>query len=110
MDRILTVRDVVEVMRGETQSHVKRVSVVESYPQVRQNVRVKDKKASQEDGDVQAEVSKVPAALGNDGRILLRQSGTEPVVRVMVEAPDHDNCERYVDQVIEVMKKKGHML
>ena len=109
-DGILTSLKVMEVMLEKKQPLDKLASEVEIYPQVLKNVRVKDKKAAQEDGDVQAEVSKVIAALGNDGRILLRQSGTEPVVRVMVEAPDHDTCERYVDQVIEVMKKKGHML
>lgn len=109
-DGILTSLKVMEVMLEKKQPLDKLASEVEIYPQVLKNVRVKDKKAAQEDGDVQAEVSKVTAALGNDGRILLRQSGTEPVVRVMVEAPDHDTCERYVNQVIEVMKKKGHML
>ena len=108
-DGILTSLKVMEVMLEKKQPLDKLASEVEIYPQVLKNVRVKDKKAAQEDGDVQAEVSKVTAALGNDGRILLRQSGTEPVVRVMVEAPDHDTCERYVDQVIEVMKQKGHM-
>ena len=49
-------------------------------------------------------------ALGNNGRILLRQSGTEPVVRVMVEASTKEMCESYVDQVIEVMKAQGHVL
>ena len=49
-------------------------------------------------------------ALGDTGRILLRQSGTEPVVRVMVEAETDEICEKYVDQVIEVMKAKGHVL
>ena len=73
------------------------------------NVRVKDKKEAQDDADVQAEVAKVTESLGDNGRILLRQSGTEPVVRVMVEAPDHETCEKYVDQVIEVMRKNGHI-
>ena len=58
----------------------------------------------------QAEVAKVTESLGDDGRILLRQSGTEPVVRVMVEAPSLETCEKYVDQVIQVMKTQGHVL
>ena len=109
-DGILTSLKVMEVMLEKKQPLDQLASEVEIYPQVLKNVRVKDKKAAQEDADVQAEVSKVTEALGNDGRILLRQSGTEPVVRVMVEAPDHHTCEKYVDQVIEVMKKKGHVL
>ena len=74
------------------------------------NLRVDDKKAAQEDEAVQSETRKVAEALGSEGRILLRQSGTEPVVRVMVEAPDMETCERYVDQVIRVMKERGHCL
>ena len=57
-----------------------------------------------------AEVEKVAELLGESGRILLRQSGTEPVVRVMVEAADLHTCETYVDQVIEVMRQKGHVI
>ena len=88
----------------------KLASEVEIYPQVLKNVKVKDKKEAQDDQDVQNEVAKVTEALGDNGRILLRQSGTEPLVRVMVEAPDHDTCEKYVDQVIHVMKEKGHLV
>ena len=109
-DGILTSLKVMEVMLEKKQPLDQLASEVEIYPQVLKNVRVKDKKAAQEDADVQAEVSKVTEALGDDGRILLRQSGTEPVVRVMVEAPDHHTCEKYVDQVIEVMLKKGHFI
>ena len=58
------------------------------YPQVLENVRVTDKKAAQNDPAVQAAVRAVAEALGDTGRILVRESGTEPVVRVMVEAPD----------------------
>lgn len=107
-DGIVTSLKVMEVMLEKKQSLAKLASEVEIFPQVLKNVRVADKTAAQDDADVQAEVSKVAHALGNDGRILLRQSGTEPVVRVMVEAPDHETCEKYVDQVIDVMKKKGH--
>ena len=59
---------------------------------------------------MQKAVQEVTEALGNDGRILLRASGTEPLVRVMVEADTQEKCERYVDQVIAVMNKEGLVL
>ena len=109
-DGILSSLKVMEVILEKKQPLAKLASEVEIYPQVLKNVRVEDKKAAQEDEAVQAETRKVAEALGSDGRILLRQSGTEPVVRVMVEAPDMETCERYVDQVIRVMKERGHCL
>ena len=72
------------------------------------NIRVANKANAQEDEDVQAAVADVAAKLGDSGRILVRESGTEPVIRVMVEAENHDICEKYVDEVIEVIKRKGH--
>lgn len=107
-DGILTSLKVMEVVLEKKQTLAKLASEVEIYPQVLKNVRVKDKKEAQDDPAVQAEVARVSESLGTDGRILLRQSGTEPVVRVMVEAPDMETCEKYVDQVIEVMKEQGH--
>ena len=97
-------------MLEKKESLKKLADEIEIYPQVLKNVRVHDKKEAQDDADVQAEVAKVAEALGDTGRILLRQSGTEPVVRVMVEAETDEICEKYVDQVIEVMKAKGHVL
>lgn len=108
-DGILTSLKVMEVILEKKQPLAKLASEVEIYPQVLKNVKVKDKKAAQEDPAVKAEVDKVTEALGEGGRILLRQSGTEPVVRVMVEAASHETCEAYVDQVIQVMKAQGHM-
>ena len=109
-DGILTSLKVMEVMLEKKESLAKLASEVEIYPQVLKNVRVHDKQIAQDDPAVQAEVAKVTEALGNNGRILLRQSGTEPVVRVMVEASTKEMCESYVDQVIEVMKAQGHVL
>ncbi len=107
-DGILTSLKVMEVILEKKQTLDKLASEVEIYPQVLKNVRVKDKKAAQDDEVVQAEVAKVAEKLGDDGRILLRQSGTEPVVRVMVEAPTHELCESCVERVIEVMGAQGH--
>ena len=109
-DGILTSLKVMEVILEKKQTLAKLASEYEVYPQVLKNVKVKDKKAAQDDEKVQAEVKKVTEALGSNGRILLRQSGTEPVVRVMVEASDLPTCEKYVDQVIKVMEEQGHCL
>ena len=78
------------------------------YPQVLKNVRVADKKEAQADPDVQQAVAEVTAKLGDSGRILVRESGTEPVVRVMVEAESEAVCQEYVDYVVDTIKRKGH--
>ena len=109
-DGILTSLKVMEVMLEKKESLAKLTSGLEIYPQVLKNVRVHDKAAAQEDEAVKAEVEKVAESLGETGRILLRQSGTEPVVRVMVEASDVETCEKYVNQVIEVMGERGHLI
>ncbi len=109
-DGILTSLKVMEVILEKKQTLGKLASEIQIYPQVLKNVKVKSKAEAQDDADVQAEVEKVAEALGDTGRILLRQSGTEPVIRVMVEAQTDEICEKYVDQVIEVMKEKGHLL
>ncbi len=109
-DGILTSLKVMEVILEKKESLAKLVSEFEVFPQVLKNVRVHDKTAAQDDEAVRAEVDKVAEMLGESGRILLRQSGTEPVVRVMVEAADLNTCETYVEQVIEVMRQKGHLI
>ena len=104
----------VEIMSIGAESSAKIIVIgvgaepVTIYPQVLKNVRVKSKPEAQNDADVQQAVAKVAEALGDTGRILVRESGTEPVIRVMVEAETESLCEKYVDQVIDVIKAKGH--
>ena len=107
-DGILTSLKMMEVMLAKKKSMSELAAPLKIYPQVLENVRVTDKKAAQNDPDVQEAVAKVTEALGNTGRILVRESGTEPVVRVMVEAPDHDTCQKYVDEVVNVICEKGY--
>ncbi|MBQ3418281.1 MAG: phosphoglucosamine mutase [Ruminococcus sp.] len=107
-DGILTSLKMMEVMLAKEKPMSELAAPVVFYPQVLENVRVKSKPAAKNDPDVQAEVKKVEEALGSNGRILLRESGTEPVIRVMVEADTDEICRKYVDQVVDVINKKGH--
>ena len=95
-DGILTSLKMMEVMLAKKMPMSKLAEPLKIYPQVLENVRVTDKKAAQNDPAVQEAVKAVAEALGDTGRILVRESGTEPVVRVMVEAPEHDTCQKYV--------------
>ncbi|MEF2906998.1 MAG: phosphoglucosamine mutase, partial [Lachnospiraceae bacterium] len=108
-DGLITAIKMMEVMvlGKQTLSQLRRGFV--SYPQKLTNVRVMDKAAAREDADVQAAVARITEELGDRGRILVRESGTEPLIRVMVEASDPDDCEKYVDQVVEVLRKNAHI-
>lgn len=107
-DGILTAIKMMEVMLEKKKTLAELAAPVPVYPQVLKNIRVTDKAAAQNDPDVQAAVKAVGEKLGADGRILVRESGTEPVVRVMVEAGEEALCEKYVDEVIDVIAKKGY--
>ena len=108
-DGILTALKMMEVYLAKEKPMSVLAEPVVFYPQVLKNVRVKSKPEAQNDPDVQAAVAKVAEQLGENGRILVRESGTEPLIRVMVEAGTHEECEKYVDQVIEVIREKGHI-
>ena len=108
-DGILTSLKLMEVYLAKGKPMSELAAPVVFYPQVLKNVRVRSKPAAQNDPDVQAAVKKVADALGDSGRILVRESGTEPVIRVMVEADTDEICERYVDDVIAVIREKGHI-
>ena len=107
-DGILTSLKVMEVMMAKKAKLSQLVADLKIYPQVLVNVRVADKQAAQNDPDVQAAVKAVADSLGDTGRILVRESGTEPLIRVMVEAESHEKCQALVDQVVNVIRQKGH--
>ena len=107
-DGILTSLKMMEVMMAKKKTMSQLCEGLTIYPQVLKNIRVTNKKDAQDDPDVRSAVSHVAAKLGDTGRILVRESGTEPVVRVMVEAETHDLCEEYVDYVINTIRAKGY--
>ena len=108
-DGILTSLKMMEVMMAKKKPLSELAAPLHIYPQVLVNVRVTDKATAQADPDVQAKVKEVAEKLGDTGRILVRESGTEPVLRVMVEAPQQDTCQKFVDEVVDVIKAKGHV-
>lgn len=106
-DGILTSLKMMQVMIGRKKKMSELSDGFTMYPQVLENVRVADKKAAQDDAEVRAAIKEVEETLGDKGRILVRESGTEPVVRVMVEAETTEVCQEMVNKVVEVMKRKG---
>ena len=107
-DGILTSLKLMEVMLAKKQTMSELCRGLTIYPQTLQNVRVKDKAAAQNDPEVRSAVEQVAKLLGETGRILVRESGTEPVIRVMVEAPTQQECENYVNQVVKTIIARGH--
>ena len=105
-DGILTSLKLMQAMIGRKKKMSELYDGLTMYPQVLENVRVEDKAAAQADEDVVKAIKEVEEELGNGGRILVRESGTEPVVRVMVEAATTEICQEMVDKVAEVMKRK----
>ncbi len=109
-DGVLTSLMLMEVMLEKKAKLSELRKELKIYPQLLKNVRVADKPAARQDDDVAAAVKEVEEALGDEGRILLRESGTEPVIRVMVEAGTEELCQEYVEKVIAVLHKKGHVV
>ena len=106
-DGILTSLMVMEAIIEKKQTLGTLADEVKIFPQLLKNVRVKDKKTALDNAAVQAAVEKTAEELGTDGRILVRESGTEPVIRVMVEAASDEICEKYVDSVVKVIESEG---
>jgi len=97
-----------EVMISKKQPLSKLAEGFEMYPQVLINVKVSDKPAVKNDPDVMSAVETAEKKLNNSGRILVRESGTEPVIRVMVEAPEYDLCRECAESIVKIIKDKGY--
>ena len=106
-DGILTSLKIMEVMLAKKKKASELSAGFTFYPQVLYNYRVADKKAAMADADVLAAVAKANASLGDSGRVLLRASGTEPVIRLMLEAESEEVCKQYADGIIAVLKEKN---
>ena len=109
-DGLLTAIKIMQVILDRKTTLSRLAEPCQMYPQVLKNVVVKDKDETMNDPRVQAEVKAAEERLGNSGRVLLRKSGTEPVLRVMAEAATHETCEKEVDAIIRAMDEAGQLI
>lgn len=109
-DGILTSLKIMEAVIESKKTLAQLVEPVTIYPQLMKNVYVRDKKEAQNDVEVQKVIKEVEDKLGDEGRVLVRESGTEPVVRVMVEADTNEKCLQSVDYIISKMKERGFVI
>lgn len=108
-DGILTSLKLIEIMVKQKMPLSLLVKDLKTYPQVLENVRVKDKNVVLGDEDVQAAIKEVEKDIEDKGRLLVRVSGTEPIIRVMVEAETDEECHMFADRVVQVIKDKGYI-
>ncbi len=109
-DGILTSLKIMEVLLEKKESLKNLTKDLVIYPQILKNVKVKDKQEAGDDAEVKNIVDKITGELGDDGRILLRPSGTEPLIRIMVEAKTEDICNDCIEKVVDVMQKRELLL
>ena len=107
-DGLLTAIKIMEVLLESKTTLSRLVFPLEIYPQQLKNVLVTDKETVMKDADVLAAADAVSTELGEDGRILLRPSGTEPMIRIMVEATSLELCDSYIDRIYQIIHSKGY--
>ena len=108
-DGVLTAIMVTEEVLERKEKLSKLVAPVKLLPQTLKNVRVTNKAAVMDDEAVLAKFKEVNEEIGDNGRALLRQSGTEPVVRIMIELDSKEKCDEYIDKIYNVIKKRGYV-
>lgn len=109
-DGVLTSLKVMEVILESKKSLAELTAGMKVYPQRLVNVRVTDKRKAQDDAAVQKKTEEIAALLGNEGRILVRESGTEPLLRIMVEAETDELCMKYTGAIVDTLQKQGFVL
>ena len=107
-DGLLTAIMMTEEMLDRKASLSSLVAPVKLYPQKTKNVRVQSKDAVMADEDIKAKVDECMKKIGDAGRVLLRRSGTEPVVRIMAECETEELCDLYIEKIYNALKKKGY--
>lgn len=105
-DGILTSLKVMEVIMAKKTTLSKLTEGFKKYPQTLINVKVKNKDTAMKDSDLKMAIEEVEKLLGDDGRLLVRASGTEPMIRVMVETSSEKNCKKYANKIVDLIKKK----
>lgn len=108
-DGIITALKLMQVMCDRKATLAELGAPMKTYPQILKNVRVRDKNAVLGDADVIAAVKSAEEQLGSDGRVLVRPSGTEPLLRIMVEAGTREQCEKYIADIEKAVRDKGHI-
>ncbi len=107
-DGIVTALKIMQAMCAKKCALSELSKEMKIYPQILKNVRVTDKKIVLNDAEVQAAVKSAEEALGADGRVLVRPSGTEPLLRIMVEAKSKDICNKHIEDIEKVVREKGY--
>lgn len=107
-DGLKTALDILSAMTSQNKTLNELIDEVNIYPQLLVNERVNDKNIVLNDEEINQKIEEIATHLGNDGRILVRPSGTEPLIRVMVEAKDEETCHACVYEVIDLIVEKGY--
>lgn len=105
-DGMLTAVQLLRVVKDKGQTLSDLAGVMTKYPQLLKNVPVKDKEGWEQNSAIRSAIESVESALGNEGRVLVRPSGTESLIRVMAEGPDEELLQKYVDQIAEEVRKQ----
>ena len=105
-DGVLTAVQTLAIMKQSGRKLSELAQLMTTYPQILRNVRVYDKESWKDNPFIMAAIGEAEDELGENGRVLVRASGTEPLLRVMAEGPDHDQLERIVTDICATIQRE----